>query len=286
MMKPVFANHKTQKIFSERGWISTPLLEQPQIARLWSLFDKYVSQYRTPFHTTHFSSDKQYKRQVNDAIIDNVFPKVEPLLLDCRPIFGNFMIKKAENNYFMPLHADWAYVDEENFRSIAVWIPLIDTDEINGSLGVIEGSHNIVNRIRGPRIRQSSYERDMSWVERFGKLLPMKAGSAIIYDHALLHYSPPNRSAYPRPAINLSIVPSEAEIIHYCIPEGADEIEVYRVQESDFYINYDNYQRPETNSLIKTLRADSVTWIDERMENFGRKKLSRMQKLRRFFSVT
>ncbi len=268
-MAPVFKNPLIQQSFSEPGYITLPLLDETDIEKLLQHFNRHSGQYQTPFHTSHFSTDKHYKREVHDAITEIVFPKVEPLLADYRPAFANFMIKNPGSDYFMPLHADWAYVDENLFRSVAVWIPLVDTTEENGCLGVIEGSHKVMNIIRGPRIQQSSYEHDKDWVKRWGKLLPMKAGEAVIYDHALLHYSPPNRTASIRPAINLSIVPKAAEIIHFCIPEGAAEIEVYRVDDCSFYMNYDNFKRPESNSLIRTLPANSVEWIDSRMEKFG-----------------
>lgn len=267
-MKAVFKNPIVQKTFWEEGYVMTPLLDEAEIEKLLRLFREHAAQYQTAFHTSHFSTDKQYKQAVNDAIIETVFPKIQDRLLGFRPIFGNFMIKNPGSDYFMPLHADWTYVDEDQFRSIAIWIPLVDTSRENGCLGVIDGSHRLMNKIRGPRIQQSSYQHDKSWVKQCGKLLPMKAGYAVIYDHALLHYSPANTTDSVRPALNLSLVPEGAEIIHYCIPEGAAEIEVYSVKDAAFYINYDNYQRPETNSLIKTLPPDSVEWIDDRMEKF------------------
>ena len=285
MMNPVFKNPSLQKNFSEKGYVVMPLLDEAEVQKLLRLFELHKNQYQSPFHTSHFSTDKNYKQQVNDSIIKTVFPKTKVLMVDYRPVFGNFMIKNPGSDYFMPLHADWTYADEDQFRSIAIWIPLVDTDEMNGCLGVIEGSHKVLNKIRGPRIQQSSYRNDKTWVKKFGKLLPVKAGHAVIYDHALMHYSPPNRSGEIRPALNLSMVPEEAEVIHYCIPEGATEIEVYSVKENSFYINYDNYQRPETNSLIKTLPADTVMWIDGKMDNFGMKKKGVVQKVLDLFSL-
>ncbi|CAK9249854.1 unnamed protein product [Sphagnum jensenii] len=178
------------------------------------------------------------------------------------------MIKPGMNDFAMPLHADWTYVDEDQFRSVAVWIPLIDTNEENGCLGVIEGSHKISEKVRGPNMQQNSYTKDKDWVKKYGKLLPTKAGHAIIFDHALMHFSPPNKFDTIRPALNLSIVPEEAEIYHYCIPEGEKEIEVYKVEDPEFFLKYSHYKRPETDTKIRTLPVDSVKWVDEKMNNF------------------
>jgi ectoine hydroxylase-related dioxygenase (phytanoyl-CoA dioxygenase family) len=265
-MTSIFKNEAHQKEISQKGFVQIPLLSEFAIKELLLFFEQQTENVIEPFHTTHFSTNKNYKQATHDIISKIVFAAVEPLLDNFIPVFGNFMVKQAAENVFMPLHADWTYVDENKYRSIAIWIPLIDTDEGNGCLGVIEGSHTIMNKIRGPRIQQSSYTHDKEWVKTLGKLLPAKAGSAVIYDHGLLHFSPPNRSGKIRPALNLSLVPMDAETIHYCIPEGASEIELYKVENPQFYIHYNNFQRPETGTLTVKLPTATVSFIDEKMK--------------------
>lgn len=267
-MRNIFKDSALQKDFERKGYVEVPALDSTDITGLHELFVQHRDEYAQPFHTSHFSTEINYKRRVHEGIVNIVFPRLAPVLENVKPIFGNLMIKHGMNDYFMPLHADWTYVDENKFRSLAAWIPLIDTDEENGCLGVIEGSHKVSDRIRGPRIQQTSYTKDKEWVKKYGKLIPVKAGHAILFDHALMHYSPPNKTSGSRPALNLSMVPAEAALFHYCMPEGASDIEVYRADGSEFYLRYNNYQRPETNSLIRTLSADTVKWVDAKMENF------------------
>ena len=273
-MRDIFKDKALQKEFERKGYVQMPLLDVKEISALFDVFQQNEKEYNQPFHTSHFSNEEGYKRVVNESIIRIVFPKLSGILNNCIPIFGNLMVKQAMHDYFMPLHADWAYVNEDEYRSIAVWIPLVDTDETNGCLGVIESTHKISNKIRGAQIHQTGYIHDKEWVKRYGKLLPTKAGYAIIYDHALMHYSPANKTSAPRPALNLSVVPAGAAIIHYCIPEGGNEIEVYRVDNSDFYLSYNKGERPKTKSMIRTMPAETVKWVDEKMETFdpGRKK--------------
>ena len=64
----------------------------------------------------------------------------------------------------------------------------------------------------------------------------MKAGDAIVYHHALLHYSPPNKSAVSQPALNLSVALTDVSLVHYCKPEEAADMEVKEVKDSSFYI--------------------------------------------------
>lgn len=272
-MTSVFKKEFYQNEIHEKGFVQIPLLSEFDVKELLLFFEQQNANIKEPFHTSHFSTNKNYKQATHDIICKTVFPALEPLLNNFIPIFGNFMVKQAEPTIFMPLHADWTYVDENKYRSIAIWIPLVDTDEENGCLGVIEGSHRIMNKIRGPRIQQSSYTHDKEWVKKTGRLLPVKAGCAVIYDHALLHYSPPNRSGKIRPALNLSLVPKEAEVIHYCIPEGGNEIELYKVENPQFYIHYSNFQRPETGKLIEKLPTSIVAFIDEKITFFVNQKI-------------
>jgi hypothetical protein len=266
-MPVVFNDPLLQKQFEDKGYVVVPsLLNRLETEKLSSLCQQGKNDSSGFFYTTHFSSDPAYKQQVHDAITAVVFPRATSYLNNFAPLFANFMIKNPDPKNAMDLHADWAYVEEPEHHSVSIWIPLVDVNEENGCLGIIEGSHKILNAIRGPLIHQTSRQRDNLWVKKYGKLLPMKAGDAILYDHALLHYSPPNKTSSVRPAINLSAAPANVQWIHYCMPEHAKAIEKYRVPDTNFFIRYNHFQRPETGTPIETLPADTVQFIDAKME--------------------
>lgn len=272
-MERVFNDNLLQKQFERNGYVFVEqLLDNNSLSELRTLFEKYKARFEGPFHTSHFSSDIDYKREVHNTISKIVFEKAAPLLNNFVPLFGNFMIKNPDANVAMDLHADWTYVDETEHTSVAIWIPLIDVSKENGCFGLVEGSHKVTNLIRGPLIRQSTRDRDHIWEKKYGKLLPMKAGGAIIYSHRLLHYSHPNKTDKVRPALNLSLVPANAKVVHYCMPERTDEIRMYDVPNSDFYINYTHFQIPQTGLPVKTLPKTTVKYIDERMKWFGAKR--------------
>lgn len=273
-MYPSFLNAEQQEQFERKGYVIFPsLLNANEVDALASLFAKHQNEYNGFFATTHFSKDVAYKKLVHDTITQVVFPKAAPHLNNFTSLFANFMIKNPDSENAMDLHADWCYVDEAAYHTVSIWVPLIDVNEENGCLGIIEGSHKVTNTIRGPLIRQTHRVYEPRWIRKYGKLLPMKAGDAIFYNHALLHYSPPNKTNTVRPAINLSVAPAAAPVIHYCIPEGTNEIEVYRVPNTDFFIHYNHFQKPETNTLTKTLPSSTVQYMDERMKWFGLKRL-------------
>jgi hypothetical protein len=281
-MPTVFLDSLLQKDFEQKGYVLVPsLLDRKAIDTLLVLFAKFQGEYSGPFHSSHFSTNTIYKREVHDLISATLSPLAAPFLNDFIPIWGNFMIKNPHSAASMDLHADWTYVDELRYRSLAIWVPLVDVNIENGCFGIIEGSQKIVNTVRGPLIRQSTREHESEWEKRYGKTFLMKAGDAILYDHALLHYSPPNKTNEVRPALNLSMVPASTQWLHYCQPDGANEIDLYKVTSPDFYINYVHFQRPETGEIIAKLPLSKIEYIDDRMSKFWRRNL--VNKVRTWF---
>ena len=54
----------------------------------------------------------------------------------------------------------------------------------------------------------------------------VKAGTAVILDHSVIHYSPPNRSSKTRKAITAGIKSKDAQMyFHYKVPDK-NELEV------------------------------------------------------------
>jgi len=262
-----FIKKEHNDAFLSKGYFKIDLLNSADIHSLISLFDSYKSEFSDAFHTSHFSSNVDYKSKVHSLISKVVGEKVKLVSNHLIPIFGNFMIKLPGFDFAMPLHPDWTYVDEKQNRSVAIWIPLIDTDEKNGTFGVIEYSHKVTNAIRGPRIKHSSLKYDTDWTENFGKLIACKAGQAIFYDHALLHFSPPNKSDKVRPAINLSLVPKDTAVVHYCLSEDGNSIEKFGVSNPDFFIQYDNFQRPKLGIVKERINPSDIELMDSKFAN-------------------
>lgn len=219
------------------------------------------------FHTTHFSLDTLYKAKVDTYLRDKLTPFVHFYLGDYKPVFANFMVKNSGGNNPMPLHADWTYVNEMEHRSFAIWINLCDTSHSNGCIGVIPYSNHLSNAIRGPRILQWNYPTNEQLIKSMGKLLPMKKGQALIYDHRLLHFSSENNSSAERPAINISVVPTDANVIHYCKPEGQSNVLGYLADHEQFFVEYNHFQFPKYGTRFVTFGKDIET-IDQKAEDF------------------
>jgi hypothetical protein len=95
----------------------------------------------------------------------------------------------------------------------------------------------------------------------------MKKGQALIYNHRTLHYSPPNNSGRVRPAINISLIPEGEQIVHYTIPEGQNEILKFVVDNTLFFLDYDNFQMPRHGKIVEIIPS-SIPLFNDSVPSF------------------
>lgn len=262
-----FHDRSLNRHYQRDGYAVIPLAGRNETDRLSVLHERTSQHGSKGFHTTHFSDDRVLKRTVHEGICEVLAPLLAPVLNDYTPVFGNFMVKEADGDSPVPMHADWTYVDEHRHIGVSVWLPLVDADERNGCLCVIPGSHRLSHHIRGPRIPQWDVPCNFELIDALGKTLPLRAGEAVVYDHRLLHYSDTNMSGAARPAVNLSLVPKGVPMFHYAIPEGETEIHAFAVEHPDFFVEYDNFQMPDSGKTLWK-RPNDCPLIDIRYKRF------------------
>ena len=151
-----------------------------------------------------------------------------------RALLMSFLMKWPGEFSALPLHQDPTIVDERRYRSLTVWIPLVDTSVAldNGPLYVIPGSHTAGDEARGTGTSPTYYEFfDQLWP--LAVPIEMQAGDGLWFDSRILHGSPPNRSGEPRLAVGTAIAPTEANLVHAMArPDG--DVDLLSVDD-DFY---------------------------------------------------
>ncbi|HXH19738.1 MAG TPA: phytanoyl-CoA dioxygenase family protein, partial [Chitinophagales bacterium] len=221
MTKDIFKSPDLQYPFREQGYVIVPLLTQQQIQQLAEIYAAYErsSQVQLPFYTSIWSENAEYRESVDAELKRILSSALNKYLLDCKPVFANFMVKHPGDQSQLIPHQDWSFVDETRYDSVTVWCPLVDVNDFNGNLQVVPRSHRLKNLVRG-RFFDAPFQNlfDKVIYHRL-RSLPMKAGEALILNSRLIHASPPNRSSQVRVTASVVMVPQEAELIHYVLED-------------------------------------------------------------------
>lgn len=198
----------------EKGYAIFPLLRMEDIAALLSIFAKYHDKDPEGFYATTHLEDTGLRKQISDEAMAIVLPRVRPLFENIHVLGGAFITKAPGEKGILPLHQDWNIVDEQIERSYNLWIPLVDVNQLNGTMRILEGSHTKQQSLRGPDIPPVLYPISKE-VDKYMKPLEMKAGEGLMYDHALWHSSPENTSHDLRIALVLGVAVEGAALRYY-----------------------------------------------------------------------
>jgi ectoine hydroxylase-related dioxygenase (phytanoyl-CoA dioxygenase family) len=113
----------------------------------------------------------------------------------------------AEQRSDIPFHQDNGYGRLEPMTDVTIWMALVDTDERNGGLWIVPGSHRLGLVEHGqagvnPLLREVAGETPAVAV-------PLRAGEAVAFSGLTLHGSGPNRTQEARPGF----------FVRYCEPD-------------------------------------------------------------------
>lgn len=214
-----FVDDELEAALERDGFVVVDLLEPAEVDRLVAVFEELDHPVRHGFFASNETDEVAYKAATVERVQAIVGPPVLRLLAGHRLIGGFFMVKWPDAGSAMGPHLDWSLVDEERFRSVSAWIPLIDTDERSGTLVCVRGSHHLV----GTTHRGSpDFPTSAEVAEASGRLpvqdhhrFDLRAGQAVLYTHQTIHYSGPNLTDRPRPAVNVAALPEEATLVHH-----------------------------------------------------------------------
>lgn len=249
IIDPLFSDAVTQSKFDEDGFVKIPLLNHKEVEDLknyyLSLKHDHIGEYG--FHVSLDNSNENYINGVFEKLFATLVPKLNPILNDYKPFTASYVIKEAGLQNIVPPHQDWTFVDETEFCSATVWIPLMDVNKNNGALGVIKGSHKLFDEPRtspSPQAKSalSNYLFD---IFPFVEVIDMKAGEALIFNNRTVHASPPNISGITRIGLGIGITQKNAQLLHHFqMPDDKETVNVYHVNES-FFKKYNNAKLSE-----------------------------------------
>jgi ectoine hydroxylase-related dioxygenase (phytanoyl-CoA dioxygenase family) len=276
LSRPVLQDDKLEQEFQEMGYVTVPFLSKEEVAYLT---DEYFSTRKNSkgsllaneadfdtdseitYDFTFIDRNSDYKREVFE-IISKAFDKLaNGYLNNYKPIIANYIFKK-QNGGEVPLHQNWAFVDERNYTSVSIWCPLVDSFRENGTLEMVDRSHKRFGEIRGPMIPWEVEGIKEHIIENHLTPMNIKAGEAVILDDSILHYSHNNLTGGLRLAIQLILIPAECESIHHHRDVKGDKDHVHILEvDQDFYMTFHPWKKPKGQKKIKTekYREKSMT---------------------------
>jgi hypothetical protein len=268
MNRAVFKDKNLEKKFQREGYIHVPFLSKEDTEFLWNEFHRLISisggnitpedikinvEEQITYDFTFIDKNIEYKKEVLKCI-DKVFkPYYDRLLDNYVPIIANYIRKKTDTGE-VPLHQNWAFVDETKFTSVSIWVPLIDSFRGNGALEVVPKSHKRFGQLRGPMIPWELEGIKNEIIENDLVTCDIKAGEAIILDDSIVHYSFPNKTNNLRIAIQLILIPAETCSIHHHLDpsKNHNEVQVLEV-DNEFYMQFNPWKKPENVKAIKKI---------------------------------
>ncbi len=264
-MRRVFNDNNLEEKFQKDGYVIIDFLSENEVEDLRKNYFETISNSggliteqeakidnQITYDFTFIDKNIEYKKLVFDLITSKFAKQVKNYLADYRPIIANFIRKKTAAGE-VPLHQNWAFVDERKCTSVSIWCPLVDSNEKNGTLQVVPGSQKRFGEIRGPMIH---WELENIKNDIIGKhLVPMniKAGQAVVLCDSIVHYSAINKTDELRLAIQLILLPSEEKSIHYHMnpAESKTKVDVLEV-DVDFYMQFNPWKKPENVKVLKS----------------------------------
>ena len=277
MQKPrVFINEELQNEFDKNGFVKFRLLSNEQVKRLHDFYIGTQTQHessvvdRKKFHATNDTDDAGLIAGADAFIKQVMMEEVDKHFFNYKTIAANYLLKQSSEESILHPHQDLRFVDEDKFYSFNIWVATEPTDKTNGCLRFLKGSHLLHDTIRPLPNYPWKYDSVASIIPQYFTDVPTETGECVILNHACIHGSYPNLSGKVRIAAILAMIPAEAEICHYFLPDGnpANKVEKYAMTLDDF-IHLKGGQRPEKAELVETFQHDFapadvdafLTWV-------------------------
>jgi hypothetical protein len=274
----IFKNAEHQQTFEKQGFLVLPLLSEDEVKYFDQLFDELHGELpKSGFYSGSYSSDMGYKKKVSNEIKKVYHRAYEEIFQDYSPFGGAYLFKMPSSDSDLFIHQDWTVVEEEKEVALNIWTPLCDITLDNGPLMVLPGSHySAFPTLRAPTMR---YFFDSDYKIAMQQMVPMlvKAGTAVILNQSLVHYSPPNTSGKIRKAITAGVKTQGAQMIfHYKDTLRTDNLIEKFEMDDDFFIHFENffediYKRPKVGKSIGFVEYEVPLLNGNELESLIRK---------------
>jgi hypothetical protein len=250
-MTPILRDPLLEKQLLEKGYVIVPFLNAEEVSALKAFYlDKHADTLEGMYATAH-TPDLDLRMAMNNFIKEKFKRPIGEFFSHANPLGGSYIAKGKGPKGALNPHQDWNIVDEDQYRSFNIWVPLVDLHERNGAIQIIEGSHIRDKTYRSGNIG-FAYQDRIEEINQQLTPLYMRAGEALIYDHRLIHASGANETDEIRLATVFGIIPEGAEMRYYH-QKDAETIEVYR-SNKEFFLYGNIFEGPKGLEKLSELK--------------------------------
>ena len=288
MKEPIFINAEHQRRFDEDGFVKIPLLSESEVDELARMRMQYFPDKGSVFFSSSYLDDFTLKTEISDKICAIIGESLSKQFTNFRLIGAAYLIKGCGKHSEMPMHQDWTIVDEQKFYAANVWIPLTDTDEENGTLELMKGSHKWNEALRAPTLPMS-FEGLEEKIKPKLTVVPAKKGEVIILNQATIHYSKPNMTDEIRPAITTGLISEHAPLKFHYWDKERKQIEEFE-QADDFLLRFENfmeaiYKRPLMGTSKQFFDYTIPRWSEHDLNQLTNTKAKKPSFFQRIFGT-
>jgi len=245
MLEGIFTDAEIEADFQRDGYVVIDFISAEDARLIAKKFYEIHTSIPDGFYADAFSPDDKIKEEIYKHT-DDVFQKaLEGRFHNHKKLGSTFLCKAPGEKGRVGVHQDWSVVDESRYYSATIWVPTTDTNEDNGTLKVIPGSHKFFSAHRSNNIPTSYRGSEILLWENM-VTVPMKAGQAFILNHAVIHASAANTTDKERLVIAYALTHKEAPLSYYHQERNSKHNTVERyIMPDDFFQRYYNVgERP------------------------------------------
>lgn len=209
------------RVLEDQGYVHLgPFLDAEEVRGCVEAFDAAVERLGRPIGDAWFPTILLPEDDVRDFLTAELGLRVTPHLggvfdLDELELIRlDLSVKPPSPASELGPHQDFSLIDERRWRSLYLWIPLVDTDERNGTLHVVPGSHRFTNAIRSQHV-PAVFDEVLPQVHESAVRLDCRAGDLVLMVSGVVHFSPPNQTDDVRLAAHGIVKPAEAPLVFY-----------------------------------------------------------------------
>jgi Phytanoyl-CoA dioxygenase (PhyH) len=273
-VEAILKSKELQGKLDELGFVKFKLLSAVDLIELEKIYARFLGNENLQYFTsTNIFKDVQWREEISKQISAVIFDKLSDCFQNVKLWNPAFLIKPAGENTEFKMHQDWTFVNEDKFVSGNIWMPLTDTDELNGTLYFIPRSHyRFINTKRYQGVPYF-FDGNEKLLKEFCIPITVKAGEAVVFYHSIIHYTPPNLSQQPR-AVVASAFNSAKTGLSFFLRTGENFVEEYSMPDN-YVFYYENTQAinspPKMGQLVRRFNYNKTTLSEnELLELFSK----------------